>query len=83
MTEKLYKMVNGESIEMSQKEADEIRAEWACNDVIQKSTEYIRLRESEYPSIREQLDMLFHDKINGTNNWMNCIKAIKDKYPSN
>ena len=38
-------------------------------------------RSSEYPSIREQLDMQYWDAINGTTTWADTIKAIKDKYP--
>lgn len=40
--------------------------------------EYQRKRASEYPSIVEQLDDLYHNGIDG---WKSSIKAIKDKYP--
>jgi len=40
--------------------------------------EYQRKRESEYPSIAEQLDDLYHNGIDG---WKSSIKVIKDKYP--
>ena len=40
--------------------------------------EYQRKRESEYPSIADQLDDLYHNGIDG---WKETIKAIKDKYP--
>lgn len=42
---------------------------------------YIELRLKEYPPIEEQLDMIYWDKINGTNNWVGTITAIKTKYP--
>lgn len=38
-------------------------------------------RAREYPHIAEQLDMLYWDKINGTNNWQTAIQSVKDKYP--
>ncbi len=39
-------------------------------------------RESrKYPSIQDQLDMLYHDKIDGTNCWCDAIKAVKDACP--
>jgi len=38
-------------------------------------------RASEYPSIQEQLDMQYWDKINGTNKWQQAINAVKQKYP--
>jgi len=40
--------------------------------------EYQRKRASEYPSIADQLDDLYHNGIDG---WKSSIKAIKDKYP--
>ena len=42
---------------------------------------YIEKRLQEYPAISEQLDMIFWDKINGTNNWQETIVKIKEKYP--
>ncbi len=39
---------------------------------------YQRNRASEYPSIANQLDDLYHNGIDG---WKTTIKAIKDKYP--
>ena len=35
-------------------------------------------RRSEYPSIVDQLDDIYH---NGVDEWKKTIKAIKDKYP--
>lgn len=46
-----------------------------------KSQEYIANRKSEYPSIQDQLDMLYWDKVNGTTNWQDKITEIKEKYP--
>ena len=42
---------------------------------------YSDLRAQEYPSIQEQLAMLYWDKVNGTDDWFNEIKRIKEKYP--
>ena len=39
---------------------------------------YARSRATEYPSIANQLDDLYHNGIDG---WKTTIKAIKDKYP--
>ena len=38
-------------------------------------------RAAEYPSIQEQLDLLYWDKINGTDNWEQAIAAVKAEYP--
>ena len=43
--------------------------------------EYSKLREREYKSIGEQLDMQYWDKKNDTNNWEIYIDKIKEKYP--
>ena len=42
------------------------------------NNKYQRDRASEYPSIVDQLDDLYHNGIDG---WKTTIKAIKDKYP--
>ena len=38
-------------------------------------------RDRVYPSIGDQLDMQYWDKINGTNNWQDAINAVKAQYP--
>lgn len=38
-------------------------------------------RRREYPSIKDQLDMLHDDTIDGTTEWADSIKLIKEKYP--
>ena len=43
--------------------------------------QYQRDRAKAYPSIQEQLDMQYWDKINGTNNWQDAINTVKNKYP--
>ena len=39
---------------------------------------YKSQRKSEYPSIEDQLDTIYHSGVAG---WKTTIKAIKDKYP--
>ena len=43
--------------------------------------QYQRDRAKSYPSIQEQLDLQYWDKINNTNNWEQAINAVKIKYP--
>jgi len=45
------------------------------------SNKYQRDRAKEYPSIQEQLDLQYWDKINNTNNREQAINAVKQKYP--
>ena len=42
---------------------------------------YKQRRVFEYPALAEQLDMLYHDRINSTDTWMEAIQAVKTKYP--
>ena len=38
-------------------------------------------RAEAYPPITDQLDMIYWDKVNGTNLWQEKIAEIKRKYP--
>jgi len=46
----------------------------AINQIVQN-------RKRAYPSIEQQLDMLYWDKINGTENWQTAIDAVKQQFP--
>ena len=56
----------------------EIQNEIARLQAEYDAKEYQRNRAAEYPSIAEQLDLLFHEGIDG---WKETIQAVKDKYP--
>jgi len=43
--------------------------------------QYQRDRAKSYPSIEDQLDLQYWDKINNTNKWEEAINAVKNKYP--
>lgn len=43
-----------------------------------ENNKYQRDRAVAYPSIKDQLDDLYHNGIDG---WKTTIKAVKDKYP--
>jgi len=45
------------------------------------SKQYQRDRAKSYPSIEDQLDLQYWDKINNTNKWEETINAVKQKYP--
>jgi len=47
----------------------------------EKQLAYKERRRVDYPSIKEQLDMLYHDQIDGTSIWLDTITAIKEKWP--
>ena len=73
-------VVRGSDIDSCEIEWLEGTSEISKADIKEKmaSMEYIPKRASEYPSIIEQLDDLYHNGIDG---WKTTIKAIKDKYP--
>jgi ribosome-interacting GTPase 1 len=53
----------------------------AAAQALVEANQYKDLRASAYPSIQEQLDLLYWDKINGTDNWEQAIAAVKAEYP--
>ena len=34
-----------------------------------------------YPAIEDQLDMIYHDQVNGTTTFKDAIKVVKDSHP--
>ena len=58
---------------------EECVAEMARLKADYDAKEYQRLRK--YPSIQDQLDMLYWDKVNNTNVWRDTIQAVKDQFP--
>ena len=43
--------------------------------------QYQRDRRFKYPSWQDQLDMLWHDKKDGTTTWEDAVQAVKDANP--
>jgi len=56
----------------------DIKAKIAELQTAYDNVKYQRDRAEAYPSIKDQLDDLYHNGIDG---WKTTIKAIKDKYP--
>ena len=56
----------------------EVSAKKAELQTAYDNNEYQRKRASEYPSIVDQLDDIYHNGIDG---WKSTIKATKDKFP--
>lgn len=52
----------------------------AVYDKLPEAT-YVEKRRSAYPPIPEQLDMIYWDKVNGTDLWKEKIAEIKAAYP--
>lgn len=66
---------------------DEIQEEVRREAEIYFYYTYEREREKEYPQIKDQLDMLFHDMKEGlipgkeASTWFARVKSVKEKYP--
>jgi hypothetical protein len=60
---------------------EEVNAEILRLQAEYNNNQYQRDRAKEYPSIQEQLDLQYWDKVNGTNKWQQAINAVKQKYP--
>ena len=52
--------------------ATELETEW-------EATQYQRDRQ--YPSIGDQLDMQYHDELNGTTTWKDAVAKVKSDNP--
>jgi hypothetical protein len=52
----------------------EVQAEYDAN-------QYQRDRATAYPSIQDQLDMQYWDKVNGTTTWEDTIAKVKSDNP--
>jgi len=81
----MHKIVNGVSVPMTEKEIKEITKEWESNKAEIERVRYAADRQLAYPSIADQLDMLYHamdeGKLSKDNEFYVAIKAVKDKHP--
>ena len=66
---------SGNKISLIQSDIDAARA---TLDAEYATLEYSRNRAAEYPSVVDQLDLIYHSGIDA---WKTKIKETKDKYP--
>ena len=71
----MNKLVNGELVEMTAEEIEVLKSQTPTEPAWKEN------RGMEYPQIGDQLDMIYHDQVNGTTTFRDAIKAVKDKYP--
>jgi len=72
-------MIDGVQVPFTAEEEaaqDAKEAEWTA---YQAANGYKASRE--YPSITDQLDMQYHDSVNGTTTWADTIAAVKAAHP--
>jgi hypothetical protein len=76
-TNKLKEKYNITDEELTLDFLNEINIKNEENKKIRKNNQYKNERASAYPSIQEQLDMQYWDKVNGTTNWEDAIAKVK------
>ena len=59
----------------------QIQAEMDRLQVLWDANAYARNRAEAYPSLKDQMDMQFHDAANGTTTWNDAIQAVKTANP--
>ena len=73
--------INGntqETIVATDKDGNEVSINWTSVNAWTDPDQYKINRATEYPSIADQLDDIYH---NGIDAWKATIKVTKDKYP--
>ena len=60
---------------------DEIDVEVKRFQAEYDAQEYARKREAEYPSMGDQMDMIYKDMKNGTSTHADAVEVVKTKYP--
>ena len=77
-----YSTINWVDTKQTKPSESDINAEVTRLQAIE---DYQGPRRSEYPALREQLDLLYKDilagKVDSTGEFAKAIKAVKDKYP--
>ena len=60
--------------ETIQAKLDELQADYDAK-------KYQRDRAESYPSLEEQLDLQYWDKVNGTSKWQEAVAKVKSDHP--
>ena len=77
-------LINGdtqEDIIAKDKDGNEITINWNQVNSWTDPEQYKYDRQAEYPSIVDQLDMQYWDKVNGTTTWQDAIAKVKSDNP--
>ncbi len=77
MSTNVFKLVNGERIELTEEENNQRLADGEAAEAERDARAWLDGRLSEYGSWSDQLDEMFHD----FDAWKARIEAVKMKYP--
>lgn len=77
----IYKSVNGVKKPMTDEDLDNIANTRGNDKFDQQENGYKYAREAAYPELKEQLDMIYWDKVNDTTTWKDAIAKVKSDNP--
>jgi hypothetical protein len=69
----------GDKVSVTQAEVDAMNA--AKKQEYLDSLSYVEKRQTAYAPLAEQLDMQYHDTMNGTETWLDHIRSVKEAHP--
>ena len=69
---------DGKSVTLDQSKIDAARTTLNAEAA---ATKYQKDRAAEYPTLQDQLDMQYWDKVNGTSTWQDAIAKVKSDNP--
>jgi hypothetical protein len=80
------RLVNGKLVPLTPEEEAQIKAEWEQNAIKAAANEYKAKRIAEYPTVQEQLEMLWKEMDTNpafprATEFYNTIKAVRDRHP--
>ena len=92
LTDVILEQSGGESViikewnlSIAEPTADQIASYETAGNTAETATGVLNTRASEYPKIKEQLDLLYHDmaadKGDKTGEWFKAVKKVKDDNP--
>lgn len=77
----LRKAINGDVVEYSEGDYAQAITDLANSKWNEQQFGYIEARQEAYGSIQDQLDMLYWDKVNGTELWKEHVESVKADNP--
>tara|TARA_B110000261_G_C12969675_1_gene311968 strand:- start:18 stop:305 length:288 start_codon:yes stop_codon:yes gene_type:complete len=72
---------NQEAIIAKDNNGDEVSINWSQVNAWTDPDQYKINRKKEYPSWQEQMDMQYHDTVNGTTTWKDAVAKVKTDNP--
>ena len=77
----LKKQVNNEVMEFTEDDYAQAKIDLGNQKWNDQQFGYVSARQEAYPSIGDQLDMQYHDAVNGTTTWKDAIAKVKSDNP--